>query len=70
MNANQKKLLDSIPVKKHDPDGITVKMITERVGGRYRAYRIFMEKLKTGEASSCWVKDGDRLVPGIKLKGK
>jgi hypothetical protein len=71
MTKKQQALLDAIPVKKHDPDGITIKTIMDVKGvGRSGAAEIFRAKLVSGEAVRCWVKQGAKMVPGIKLKGK
>jgi len=69
MNAKQKKLLDSVPVKKHDPDGVTVQMIIDRTGWSHaHSCHYVQEKIKRGEAMACWYKDGMRMVKAMKLK--
>ena len=69
MNAKQKKLLESLPVKKHDPDGVTAKMIMQHTGlSRSAASQMMREKIQSGEAVACWVKGDMRFIPAMKVK--
>ena len=69
MTLKQTKLLEAIPVKKHDPDGVTVQMIMDRTGWRHaHAGRFLDDKIKAGEAVACYYKEGNRFVKAMKLK--
>jgi len=69
MNPKQKALLETIPVKKHDPDGVSIKMIMDHTGMNHStSSRLMHDKIESGEAVPCWVRQGDRFVQAMKLK--
>jgi hypothetical protein len=71
MTKKQQSILDSIPAKRHDPDGVTAKMVMAHTGlKRSGASRLMKQKVDAGDAVPCWVWDTDRFVPAIKTKMK
>ena len=69
MTNKQQAMLDSIELKVHDPDGVTVQMIMDRTGYTNSwAHDLMSRKIASGEAVLCWVKRGNKWVKGMKLK--
>ena len=69
MTLKQTKLLEAIPVKKHDPDGVTVRGVMAHTGWKYaHSLQYLEEKIRSGGAVPCFCKEGVRFVKAMKLK--
>lgn len=69
MTKKQQSLLARIPLKKHDPDGVTIKMIMKRTGWKSaHAGKWMKDQIEAGVAEPAWFCEDGRWYKAIRQK--